>query len=127
MNWQKELYGNGLYDEVDPILVKMRDNFSFVDFTKVSFTYLRDNTTRRMGRISYHHHDGTAEIALHPGLDGADLRESITHELAHFVSWRWKGEFHHGYHWGFVMILFGYDNPQRLAPEEVAQRALRRR
>lgn len=126
MNWERELYGNGLASEVEPILVKLKDNFPFVDFTKVRFTYLRENATRTMGNIKYHPDGGTAEIAIHPRLDGADLKEAITHELAHFISWKWKGERHHGYYWGFVMILHGFE-AKIYALEGIAQRVMRGR
>lgn len=102
MNWKKELFGKSLEEEAEPILAKMRDNFPFVDFSPVRFSYLR-NTKGRLAEINLAH----SLIRVNPALDGK-LKEGITHELAHYVAYKWKGERTHGYYWGFVMILMGF-------------------
>jgi len=116
---ERELFGLSLDERAKPVLDKLRDLFPFVNYDRVELKYLKDGTTSKLGDCRYQ----TSVIRLHPGLEGKDFEETLVHELAHYTAYNWKRESGHGYYWGFVVILLGFE-PSRLAPESMVSRAL---
>jgi len=106
-----------------PLLDKMKTAltpYSEVSTDRIHYEYIQDKANRLLGQCVYVP-DGSIRIRIHPALkiNPEHFDETLTHELAHALAYRWKGRGGHGhsYYWGYFMIAMGLE-PDRVASEE---------
>lgn len=93
-----------------------------IDFNHIHYEFF-PSATRCFGRAVVKWQDEWVWVRLHPAYRNISIREemieTLTHEIAHIIAYRWKGkgEFGHGFYWGYIMIAMGYE-PARLQNQE---------